>query len=182
MAAAGRHRLLWLSCSADQLPGTGSLPASMSSDSGGARFDGAARRTAPRGHGSRSWLTTSFPNPASFILGHASALPSNTQGGSRMRESRTYGSVRGARSNGRPYRDHRRPARPHRRPSGAADCRTPALELAARPHYPRCRLSRPARRALTPRSLRGRQLASSHREERVGSKSLGREARETHKV
>src|SRR6202022_2966586 len=65
---------------------------SMSPDSGGARFDGAVKRTARRGHGSRSWLTTSFPNPASFILGQASALPSNTQGGSRMRESRTYGS------------------------------------------------------------------------------------------
>src|SRR5208282_3257765 len=35
----------------------------------------------------------------------ARALPSHTQGGSRMRESRTYGSVRGAPSNGRPYRD-----------------------------------------------------------------------------
>ncbi len=34
-----------------------------------------------------------------------SGLPSNTQGGSRMRESRTYGSVRGAPSNGRPYRE-----------------------------------------------------------------------------
>ncbi len=34
-----------------------------------------------------------------------SASPSNTRGGSRMRESRTYGSVRGARSNARPYRD-----------------------------------------------------------------------------
>jgi len=32
-------------------------------------------------------------------------LPSLTQGGSRMRESRTSGSVRGAPSNGRPYRD-----------------------------------------------------------------------------
>src|SRR5216683_2178609 len=30
----------------------------------------------------------------------------DTRGGSRMRESRTYGSVRGAPSNGRPYRDH----------------------------------------------------------------------------
>src|SRR5260221_7899878 len=78
---------------------------SMSPDSGGARFDGAVKRTARRGHGSRSWLATSFPNPASFILGQASVLPSNTQGGSRMRESRTYGSVRGAPSNGRPYRD-----------------------------------------------------------------------------
>ncbi len=32
-------------------------------------------------------------------------LPSRTRGGSRMRESRTYGSVRGALSNERPYRD-----------------------------------------------------------------------------
>src|SRR5260370_21457473 len=36
---------------------------SMSPESGGARFDGAVKRTARRGHGSRSWLTTSFPNP-----------------------------------------------------------------------------------------------------------------------
>ena len=32
-------------------------------------------------------------------------LPSHTRGGSRMRESRTYGSVRGARGNSRPYRE-----------------------------------------------------------------------------
>ena len=44
-----------------------------------------------------SWLTTGSRNRESFTLGPASALPSNTQGGSRMRESRTYGSVRGAR-------------------------------------------------------------------------------------
>src|SRR5580704_12891867 len=31
--------------------------------------------------------------------------PSDTRGGSRMRESRTYGSVRGARGHSRPYRD-----------------------------------------------------------------------------
>ena len=30
-----------------------------------------------------------------------------TQGGNRMRESCTYGSVRGARGNSRPYRDRR---------------------------------------------------------------------------
>src|ERR1700704_2897644 len=30
-----------------------------------------------------------------------------TRGGSRMRESRTYGSVRGARGNSRPYRERR---------------------------------------------------------------------------
>ena len=44
---------------------------------------------------------------ASFIPGRASASPSNTQGGSRMREFGTSGSVRGAASNGRPYRDGR---------------------------------------------------------------------------
>ena len=37
------------------------------------------------------------------------ALPSHTQGGSRMRESRTYGSGRGARGNSRPYREVRQP-------------------------------------------------------------------------
>src|SRR5262249_26788738 len=31
--------------------------------------------------------------------------PLHTRGGSRMRESRTYGSVRGARGNSRPYRE-----------------------------------------------------------------------------
>ena len=38
-------------------------------------------------------------------LGPNSDLPSLTRGRSRMRESRTYGSVRGAGSNLRPYRD-----------------------------------------------------------------------------
>jgi hypothetical protein len=38
--------------------------------------------------------------------------PSSTRGGSRMRESRTYGSVRGALSNERPYRDRARRAVP----------------------------------------------------------------------
>src|SRR5438094_10411937 len=45
------------------------------------------------------------PNRKSFIPGPTSVLPSLTRGGSRMRESRTYGSVRGALSNERPYRD-----------------------------------------------------------------------------
>src|SRR5215470_5001864 len=40
---------------------------------------------------------TGFQNRSSSILGRALALPSHTRGGSRMRESRTYGSVRGAR-------------------------------------------------------------------------------------
>jgi hypothetical protein len=47
------------------------------------------------------WL----PDRASFTPGRTNASPSNTQGGSRMRESRTYGSVRGARGNPHPYRN-----------------------------------------------------------------------------
>src|SRR5277367_2769672 len=72
---------------------------------GDARFGGAARRTASRGIGSPGWWTTGSPSRVSFTHGRACALPSDTRGGSRMRESRTYGSVRGAPSNGRPYRD-----------------------------------------------------------------------------
>ena len=45
------------------------------------------------GHGLRSWPMIGSQNPASVIPGRASALPSTTQGGSRMRESRTYGCV-----------------------------------------------------------------------------------------
>jgi hypothetical protein len=36
---------------------------------------------------------------------HTAAYAVNTRGGSRMRESRLYGSVRGARGNSRPYRE-----------------------------------------------------------------------------
>jgi transposase len=36
---------------------------------------------------------------------HTAVIAVNTRGGSRMRESRTYGSVRGARGNSRPYRE-----------------------------------------------------------------------------
>ncbi len=46
-----------------------------------------------------------LPRPRICIPGLSNASPSNTQGGSRMRESRSYGSVRGARGNARPYRD-----------------------------------------------------------------------------
>ena len=38
---------------------------------------------------------------------HTARLAVDTRGGNRMRESCTYGSVRGAPSNGRPYRDRR---------------------------------------------------------------------------
>src|SRR5438445_9184773 len=43
--------------------------------------------------------------PASFIRGPKSASPSNTRGGSRVPEWGPLGSVRGALSNERPYRD-----------------------------------------------------------------------------
>ena len=47
-----------------------------------------------------AWL----PPPESFIHGQRSGVPSNTQGGSPVRKLRTLGSVRGAPSNGCPYR------------------------------------------------------------------------------
>src|SRR6476620_9745088 len=53
----------------------------------------------------RSWPKPSSRNRASFIPGRAYASPSNTRGGSRVPESGLLGSVRGAPSNGRPYRD-----------------------------------------------------------------------------
>src|SRR5260221_7863399 len=48
---------------------------------------------------------TFSPGPASFIRGPKSASPSNTRGGSRVPEWGPLGSVRGALSNERPYRD-----------------------------------------------------------------------------
>ena len=58
-----------------------------------------------RGSGCASWPTTGCPSRQFFTHGPSAASPSNTRGGSRMRESRPYGSVRGALSNERPYRD-----------------------------------------------------------------------------
>src|SRR5216683_1784184 len=78
---------------------------SMSLTSGDARSGDAARKMAQAGTGLGGWRTIGSPNRTSFILGRRRASPSLTRGGSRMRESRTYGSVRGALSNGRPYRD-----------------------------------------------------------------------------
>src|SRR5260221_11943727 len=48
---------------------------------------------------------TFSPGPAFFIRGPKSASPSNTRGGSRVPEWGPLGSVRGALSNERPYRD-----------------------------------------------------------------------------
>src|ERR1700738_4874545 len=79
--------------------------ASMLSTSGGARSGGAARRTSRHGKGSKVSRVNGCLLPRSSIRGRLTASASNTRGGSRMRESRPYGSERGAFSNGRPYRD-----------------------------------------------------------------------------
>jgi hypothetical protein len=52
---------------------------------------------------------TGFLSRKSFFRGRSSALPSDTRGRSRMPELGTYGSVRGAAGNSRPYRE----CRPH---------------------------------------------------------------------
>jgi len=51
------------------------------------------------------WRIAGCRNPGYPIPGLLCASASNTRGGSRMREFRAYGSVRGAPSNGCPYRD-----------------------------------------------------------------------------
>jgi hypothetical protein len=52
-------------------------------------------------------------NRASFTLGRAFALPLNTRGRSRMRQTRSSGSVRGASGDGRPYRERISPVAAH---------------------------------------------------------------------
>src|SRR5208283_4681093 len=76
-----------------------------SSRSGTRRFGGEARKIACRGRECKSSLTNGCQCRASFIPGQANALPSNTRGGSRMPESGSSGSVRGALRNERPYRE-----------------------------------------------------------------------------
>src|SRR5208283_1059097 len=73
-----------------------------SSRSGTRRFGGEARKIACRGRECKSSLTNGCQCRASFIPGQANALPSNTRGGSRMPESGSSGSVRGALRNERP--------------------------------------------------------------------------------
>ena len=84
----------------------------------------------------RRRLAPATENPSSVAA--ACALPSDTQGRSRMRELRSYGSVRGAAGNSRPYRECRpiaRRGRTHRgRRSLARNLRTPTeqgIHLAA---------------------------------------------------
>jgi len=63
-------------------------------------------RTGTKGNaGQQSTYRAQDRERVSQALERVRRLPSDTQGRSRVRESRTHGSVRGAPSNGRPYRD-----------------------------------------------------------------------------
>src|ERR1700674_2475187 len=77
----------------------------MSWTSGDVRLSVAAKRTTPLGIESLDSPRTSCLSRASFIRGRMLALPSLTQGGSRMPESGPFGSVRGVCGNAHPYRD-----------------------------------------------------------------------------
>ena len=105
MAWPGGPRLVQLPRRAHQLPRARRVPLHMSSTSGGARSGGAARRRHDMEKDRKLSRANGCLRPRSSIRGRPTASPSNTRGGSRMRESRPYGSVRGALSNGRPYRD-----------------------------------------------------------------------------
>jgi hypothetical protein len=69
------------------------------------RIFGAAKGTDRHGNGWLNLQRSSYLYPISFIPGRVNASPSDTQGGSPVRESRPPGSVRGVLSNGHPYRD-----------------------------------------------------------------------------
>ena len=75
---------------------------------GAGRSNAAVNGTVLHGRGSLNLPRSSYHQFVSFILGRANASPSNTQGGSPVRESRPPGSVRGVLSNGHPYRDRLR--------------------------------------------------------------------------
>jgi len=74
--------------------------------SGDGRYGGAARETRQHGNGSSGSRTTICRGRASFTPDLSNASPSNIRGGSRMRECRSYGSVRGACGKG-PRRNNR---------------------------------------------------------------------------
>jgi hypothetical protein len=77
----------------------------MSRCSGTGNCAGAARGRTWCGSGWRNWLTNFSQSPVSCIPGQVCVLPSNTRSRSRVRESRSLGSVRGDRGNPVPYRE-----------------------------------------------------------------------------
>ena len=80
--------------------------ATMSLFSGIGSCAGAARGHTWHGRRWRNSPTTFSQGLVSSIPGRACGLPSSTRGRSRVREFRPHGSVRGALSNERPYREH----------------------------------------------------------------------------
>src|SRR6267378_8591565 len=74
---------------------------------GEGRSSAAVNGTDLHGNGLLNLPRSSYLQSVFFILGQANASPSNTQGGSPVRESRSPGSVRGVSSNGHSYRDRR---------------------------------------------------------------------------
>jgi hypothetical protein len=77
---------------------------------------------------------TGFLSQESFIRGRSSVLPSGTRGRSRMPELGSYGSVRGAAGNSRPYRDCRHDEAIHalRRPASEKRQGTKSREVGHR--------------------------------------------------
>src|ERR1700736_3661659 len=77
-----------------------------SGDSGGKRY--AVEGSGDPGPGSalQLWLTGGFHRHEFYIRIRVFALTPNIQDKSRMREIRSYGSVRGALGDQSPYRDH----------------------------------------------------------------------------
>jgi hypothetical protein len=80
--------------------------ATMSPSSGTAASADAVRRRTWCGREWRSWSTSFSPDRGSFIPGRVCDLPSDTRSRSRVPELGALGSVRGAFSNERPYREH----------------------------------------------------------------------------
>jgi hypothetical protein len=76
-----------------------------SSSFGTASYGDAANECGWCGRGWPNWPTSTSPSHGSCILGRVCGLPSSTRGRSRVREFRSHGSVRGALSNERPYRE-----------------------------------------------------------------------------
>ena len=96
LAEAGRGRLLQLPCRADQRACPGRVPAPchrpLAAHATASQSEGSDDVGADDATGGRVAPETKHPTSLRAI-----ALPSHTRGGSRMRESRTCGSVRGAR-------------------------------------------------------------------------------------
>ena len=69
------------------------------------RYRAADSAAAYRSTGFTGWWSGGFQFPAFCILNLGTASTPLIQGGSRMRESRTYGSVRGVLGDWHPYRD-----------------------------------------------------------------------------